>query len=60
MFTSERNRSADIYRAHPDGTGLERLTDDPSFDDQAALSPDGRTVAFVSSRSGHAEIWTLV
>ena len=29
----------DIYRAHPDGTGLERLTNDPSFDDQAALSP---------------------
>jgi Tol biopolymer transport system component len=50
---------ADIYRAHPDGTGLERLTNDPSFDDQAALSLDGGTVAFVSSGSGHAELWTL-
>lgn len=29
VFTSERNGlgQADIYRAHPDGTGIERLTD---------------------------------
>src|SRR5262249_46963717 len=35
-FTSERNGSgqADIYRVHPDGTGLERLTDSPALDDQ--------------------------
>src|SRR5258708_37082526 len=37
LFTSERNGSADIYRVHPDGSGLEQLTNDPSFDDQAAL-----------------------
>src|SRR3989442_3083454 len=32
VFTSERNgqRQADIYRVHPDGSGLERLTDSPS------------------------------
>ena len=29
VFTSERNGSADIYRAHVDGTGLEQLTNDP-------------------------------
>ncbi len=38
---------------------LERLTDDPAFDDQSALSPDGKYVAFVSSRSGRANIWML-
>lgn len=60
VFTSERNGSADIYRVHPDGTGLDRLTDDPAFDDQAALSPDGRTLAFVSSRkTGRAHIWLM-
>lgn len=26
VFTSERNGSADIFRIHPDGSGLERLT----------------------------------
>ena len=36
VFTSERNGSADIFRVHPDGSGLERLTDDPAFDDQGS------------------------
>src|ERR1035441_10928661 len=45
VFTSQRDGSADIYRVHPDGTGMERLTDDPAFDDQAVLSPDGRSLA---------------
>ena len=60
VFTSERGGSADIYRVHPDGGGLERLTDDPAFDDQGALSPDGSTLAFVSSREGgFANLWLL-
>ena len=52
IFTSERNGSADIYRVHLDGSGLERLTDDPAFDDQAALSNTG------SSRSSTSTIST--
>src|SRR5262245_9561751 len=35
VFTSRRNGSSDIYRAHPDGTALETLVDDAAFDDQA-------------------------
>jgi Tol biopolymer transport system component len=59
VFTSERGGSADIYRVHPDGSGLEQLTRDPAFDDQGVLSPDGRTLAFVSTRGGAANIWLL-
>jgi TolB protein len=60
LYTAERNGLADIYRMHPDGTGVERLTDHVAFDDQAALSPNGRTVAFVSTReAGTADIWLL-
>ncbi|MGP8235552.1 MAG: TolB family protein [Limisphaerales bacterium] len=60
VFTSERSGSADVYRAHPDGSKLEKLTEGPSYDDQAALSPDGRTLAFVSTRDGGtANIWLL-
>jgi len=60
IFTSERAGSADIYWVHPDGSGLERLTSDPAYEDQAALSPDGSTLAFVSTRgSGMADIWLL-
>lgn len=60
IFTSERDGSADIYRVHPDSAGVERLTEGPSHDDQAALSPDERRLAFVSTRSGGtANIWLL-
>jgi TolB protein len=60
IFTSERAGSSDIYRVHVDGSSLERLTDDPAFDDQAVLSPNGKALAFVSSRgSGRAHIWLL-
>jgi len=59
-FTSERDGSADIYHARPDGTQLERLTDSPAYDDQAALSPDGRRIVFVSTRAGGtADLWML-
>ena len=33
-----------------DGTGLVRLTDSPAYDNQAALSPDGKQLVFVSTR----------
>ena len=45
---------------HPDGSGVERLTDDPSYDDQAAFSPDGNRIVFVSTRAdGKANLWIL-
>ena len=59
VFTSDRSGSADIYRVHSDGSGLERLTDNPAFDDQGVLSPDGSSLAFVSTRDGRANIWLL-
>jgi TolB protein len=60
MFTSERHGSADIFRVRANGMGLERLTDSPAFDDQAALSPDGNSLAFVSTRdTGSTDIHVL-
>ena len=59
LFTSERNGSADIYRARPDGTALEQLPKDASYDDQASFSPDGKKIAFVSSRTGETDIYVL-
>ena len=59
-FTSEREGSADLYRIKPDGTALERLTDSPAYDDQAAFSPDGRQIVFVTTRAaGRANLWIL-
>ena len=60
VFTSERNGSADLYRMRPDGSGLEQLTRDPAYDDQAAFSPDGNRLAFVTTRAdGRANLWIL-
>src|SRR5262249_10198839 len=59
VFTSYRNGSADLYQVHPDGSGLERLTDDPAYDDQAAVSPNGKQIVFVSNRGGFANLWLL-
>lgn len=59
-FTSERGGSADLYRMKPDGSGIERLTDSPAYDDQAAFSGDGQQIVFVTTRAnGTADLWTL-
>src|SRR4029079_11599203 len=47
-LTSERNGSADIYRVHPDGSGLERIARSPECADHTRLSPDVRAHAFLA------------
>src|SRR5205823_4188001 len=42
-----------------DGAGIERLTNGPGFEDQGSLSPDGKSLAFVSTRNRQADIWDL-
>jgi TolB protein len=60
VFTSERDGSADLYRMRADGSGVERLTDDAAYDDQAAFSPDGKEIVFVTTRAdGTANLWIL-
>ena len=60
IYTGETGGQADVYRVRIDGTGRERLTDDPAFDDQASLSADGKTLAFVSTRNGGTpNIWSM-
>jgi len=65
VFTSERDPQgvgqADVYRVHPDGTGLERLTNDTAMEDAGALSPDGTQLAYVSTLGGArvANIWVM-
>ena len=60
VFTKDQSGQADIFRVHSDGTGMEQLTDDPAFDDRGMPSPDGKTLAFVSTRhGGTANIWLM-
>jgi Tol biopolymer transport system component len=50
--------SYDIFRANPDGSGLERLTKTPGYDAEATIAKDG-LVVFTSVRDGDMEIYTM-
>jgi Tol biopolymer transport system component len=52
--SSERN--LEIYSINPDGTGLQRLTNNPATDTRPGTAADGRRIAFDSTRSGNIEL----
>ncbi len=45
-----KGRNFDLYIVADDGTGLERVTTDPSFDGFPMFSPDARRLVFASNR----------
>jgi Tol biopolymer transport system component len=50
----------DIYVINADGSGHERLTSDPGYDDDPAWSPDGRQIAFTRfSDNAAADIYVM-
>lgn len=55
---SSRAGNAEIHVLAADGT-LTRLTDDPADDMTPAWQPGGDRVAFLSSRGGMAQVWTV-
>ncbi|HEV8580674.1 MAG TPA: S9 family peptidase [Thermoanaerobaculia bacterium] len=56
----EANRGrTDLWRVNIDGTGLTRLTTDPAADNNPRWAPDGKSVYFLSSRSGSNQVWRL-
>ncbi len=55
---ADRRRS-DIYLAATDGSFVRQMTTDPAGDTQARWSPDGKSLYFVSTRSGSPQIWRI-
>ena len=49
----------DLYALRLDGTGMTRLTRDPADESAPSASGDGRSVAFVSNRSGADRIYLI-
>jgi len=47
-----RGRNFDLYLVKDDGTGLERVTSEPSFDGFPMFSRDGGRLVFASNRGG--------
>lgn len=54
-----RRTQDDLAVVNRDGTNWRDLTNDKFFDRYPRWSPDGKTIAFASDRSGNYEIWTI-
>jgi Tol biopolymer transport system component len=61
FFASNRAEDlfGEVYAIQVDGSRRRRLSRGPRFDGVATPSPDGRRVAFVSTRSGVVAIWVV-
>lgn len=60
LFSSTRhNEKADVYLQKVDGQSVIQLTTDPADDVQPVFSPDGKHIAFASSRSGNWDIYVM-
>ena len=50
-----KGRDFDVYLMNLDGTGLERVTYNETFDGFPMFSPDGRSLVFASNRNAKKE-----
>jgi TolB protein len=58
-FQSSRDGNAEIYTVNKDGSGLRRVTNNPSIDATPTWSPTGTQLAFVSDRTGRPQIYVV-
>lgn len=58
-FSSTRDGNAEIYSAQLDGTDVRRLTNHPGIDVSPACGGPGGQIAFVSTRHGSPQIFTM-
>ena len=49
----------DIYVANADGSGPKRITDNPKYDAEPVVSPDGKQVVFGSQREGNFDVYVM-
>lgn len=49
----------DIFVANKDGSGLKKITDNPKYDAEPIISPDGKQIVFGSQRARDFNIYTM-
>ena len=50
---------SELWAVRTDGSGLRQLTSGRNNDTDPQVAPDGRSVAFLSARSGSMQVWTM-
>lgn len=58
-FSSTRDGNPEIYIVNRDGSGLRRITNNPSIDITPTWNPSGTQIAFTSDRSGSPQIYVV-
>ena len=52
-------RLTNLWIVRPDGSGLRQLTTPPGDDSDPCWSADGRTLYYLSTRSGTSQVWKI-
>ncbi len=56
---AENKTTTDLWISNIDGSNIRQLTNDPKHDRNPVWSPDGKWIAFESTRSGESQIWLI-
>jgi TolB protein len=51
--------NSDLFVVNADGTGRRQLTRNAGYNGEATVSPDGRTIAFTSTRDGNPNLYSM-